>query len=170
MVGGTFPSPSLCPVRFDVGGLIGIVKCVLVLPKRSICARTVGVEDMICWVNLDGLGEFFTVPRLAAATEGLAKGGDIHSGLEVFGEKGLVSLGLEGVCHDWCKGMKRDGEWNGREVVPGRARGSQIKAGFEVVVRTTKRRGRDVVQGGKEECSEVVWLRRDEVACVDRRG
>lgn len=170
MVGGTFPSPSLCPVRFDVGGLVGIVKCVLVLLKRSICARTVGVEDMICWVNLDCLGEFFTVPRLATIMEELAKCEDIHSSLEVFGEKGLVSLGLEGVCHDWCKGMKRDGEWNARSVVPGSARGSQIKVGFEVVVRTTKRSGRDIVQGGKEERRQVVWLRRDEVACVDRRG
>jgi hypothetical protein len=54
----TLASPTLCPVRFDLRYLLSILESVLVVALGSICGGAVGVEDVVFWLEGDGLREF----------------------------------------------------------------------------------------------------------------
>lgn len=57
MKSSAFAAPALGPVGFDVGGLVGVVQSVVPLALRGVGGGTVGVEDVVFGLDLDGLGE-----------------------------------------------------------------------------------------------------------------
>ena len=60
MQGRPFATPSLGPVWFDLCGFIRIVQGVGEIFLGSICPRSIGIQDMVCRFELNGLREFVT--------------------------------------------------------------------------------------------------------------
>jgi len=58
----TLPTPSFRPVRLDLGGLVRILEGLVELLEGGVCARSVGVEDVIGRLGIYRLGELLTVP------------------------------------------------------------------------------------------------------------
>ena len=59
----TLPAPSFRPVRLDLGGLVRILESLVELLQGGVCARSVGVEDVVSRLCIYCLGEFLTVTR-----------------------------------------------------------------------------------------------------------
>ena len=65
MMCGTFTAPTFRPVRFDLCDLVCVFECMLIVFLGRICRRSVGVEDVVGWLDLDRLCEFLAENRLA---------------------------------------------------------------------------------------------------------
>jgi hypothetical protein len=60
MLRGTLASPSLGPVRLDLGNLVCILECVLVVLLGGVGSGSIRVENVICWLDFNSLCEFVT--------------------------------------------------------------------------------------------------------------
>jgi hypothetical protein len=60
MLRSTLASPSLCPVWLDLGNLVCVLECALVVLLRGVGSRSIRVENVICRLDFNGLCEFVT--------------------------------------------------------------------------------------------------------------
>ncbi len=57
--------PALGPVGLDLGDLVGILQCMVKIFEGRIGAGAVRVQDMIGWLELNGLRKLVSISILA---------------------------------------------------------------------------------------------------------
>ena len=60
MLRSTFASPSFRPVWLNLGNLVCVLECVLVVFLGGVGSGSIRVENMICWLDFNSLCEFLT--------------------------------------------------------------------------------------------------------------
>lgn len=60
MLRSTFSSPALWPVRLNLCNFVGILQRTLVVLLGGVGGRSIRVEYVVCWLDLNGFSELCT--------------------------------------------------------------------------------------------------------------
>ena len=93
MLSSTLSAPTFCPIRLDIGGLVRILESFVPVLKRSVCAGSIGIKDMVCWVKFDGLREFVTT-RMSACHRSQGKIGSYTAVVKSLAANALLPSAL----------------------------------------------------------------------------